>query len=135
MSPQTKKKVKLSSLARPADSKEGVWIDAAGLQGVRFRVRPASAPEYRAAMINLAAAQSRGTVSAEDVVRNDIEDGAALADHILTGWEGFDEPYSADTAKTRLTDPQFGDLRGYVATAARKAAEAHVEFVEALEGN
>lgn len=128
--------IKIASLKRPASSKEGVWIAAAGLPGVEFRVRPANCAEYRAAVANATAMQPpRQSLSAADIVRGDVEDGALIADHLLTGWRGFDAAYSTETAKALLTDPDHGELRGHVVQAARRAADVHFEFVEAAEGN
>lgn len=125
--------VKLSSVRVDLTAEtKGQWVDSDELFGVRFKVSALNLPAFAAARSNLYNRLLRQYKKAEDIP-NDIlssEMGALFAQHILHGWEGFDEPYSADGAAKILSDPQYRPLVAAVQSAASKVGQPDIEYIE-----
>lgn len=102
--------------------------------GLSFHVRSLNAPEYRTArQALLEELERRKKAYADNVIPSDVieaEEGRLLAEHILLGWEGFDEAYSADLARTQLAEPAARTLRDMVTFCASRVGKRRAEFLE-----
>jgi hypothetical protein len=115
---------------------EGDWVDYPDWEGVRFKVRSFSFPPYQAAhtrMLRRLSKEAKGKPIPERALL--VEQGALIADHLLSGWEGMVQPYAVDTARAYLTDPEFAELIGAVTWCCNKLAETNAKFVEDTEKN
>lgn len=130
-------KVVLSSLRADLDrEKSGDWIAYPAWKGVRFNVSALTLPSYETArdlMFKRLAEQYKEEQIPKEVIS--IELGALYAEHILHGWEGFDEEYTREVARERLTDPSYRAVVSAVEWCAAKISEVSVKFTEAEMGN
>ena len=130
-------KVVLSSLRADLDrEKLGDWIAYPAWKGVRFNVSALTLPSYETArdlMFKRLAEQYKDDPVPKEVLS--IELGALYAELILHGWEGFDEEYTPDIARERLTDPSYRTIVSAVEWCAAKISEVSVKFTEAELGN
>lgn len=129
--------IKLSSVK--VDTKkeaEGEWVDITELPGVKLRVRSFAYAPYRTArsiaLQRLARRYGRDPVP--DPAMNK-ELAKLYSEHILLGWEGFDVPYTEETARETLSNPEFRVLLDYIDYAANRVGQQEVEFVESAAGN
>jgi hypothetical protein len=130
--------IKLDSLkADPVRDQEGDWIDIPDLfdpeakKCARLKVRSLDFAPYTIArgLLQQKFARKYGRRPVPPNILT-TEYGRLYADHILLDWEGFDEPYSADLARERLTDYAYRRLVGYVEYAAAQLAEDNADFGE-----
>lgn len=124
--------VKLSSLrADLRRENDGDWVDIPDLPGVRLKVRGAVYGPYQRAKSMVEGKwvrrYGREPVPVEVMHR---ENGRLYAEHIVLGWEGFDETYSEEAALEALTDPAFRVLHDHVRYAMTRVAETETEFIE-----
>lgn len=134
-----KPKVKLTSLQR--DMKRelgGDWVDIPHLPGASLCVRSLNYPPYKIGRATLL--KRLGSKYGQDFSEardRDMEAGFGqlYAEHILLGWRGFDEEYSAELAAQRLPAEEWAPLRELVEWAATKVASKNVEFVEGAAKN
>ncbi|MCP1200053.1 hypothetical protein [Notoacmeibacter sp. MSK16QG-6] len=132
--------MKLSDLKRDSRAiQEGGWIDnLPGMPGLRLKVRGYRSPAYRRVRARLLRDLPREKqIPMIDPVDEDRIEGEALADGILVDWDGIDGedgkslPYSAETARTLLTDPDYEALRAAVQLAAAQMGERLASTEEA----
>lgn len=130
-------KVVLSSLRADLDrEKSGDWIAYPAWKGVRFNVSALTLPSYETArdlMFKRLGEQYKDEQIPKEVIS--IELGALYAEHILHGWEGFDEEYTREVARERLTDPSYRAVVSAVEWCAAKISEVSVKFTEVELGN
>ncbi len=129
--------IKLSSVrSDPAREEEGEWVNIPDLPGVRFRVRSFNYGPYKAqrsiVFARLARKYGREPVPDQIMVK---ELGQLYHKYILLEWDGFDVPFSPETARDVLTDPTYRTLLDHVDYAANRVGQAEVEFVEQAAGN
>jgi hypothetical protein len=129
--------IKLSSLK--ADLKresDGDWEPAgAELPGVRFKVRSGGTASFRIKSDQLKKKHDRkyaGDVPPDIEAR---EWGSLIAEELLRGWDGIDEPYSPETALAALTDPEHRALRVAVLACAYRLSLPDVQFAEQATKN
>lgn len=124
--------VKLGSLAVDLKrEQEGEWVDIPELPGVKLLVRGFGYGPYQMAKGQIEARWVRKF--GRDPVPTEIshrENGKLYADHILLGWDGFDEPYSDERALDVLTDPAFREVHDHIRYAGQKIMQSEAEFVE-----
>lgn len=125
--------VKLGSLR--ADLKrenDGDWVDIPDLPGVRLKVRGAAYGPYQAAksIVEARWARQYGTRKPVPIDISLRENGRLYAEHILLGWEGFDEAYDEDRAREILIDPGYRELHEHIRYAMQAVAQTEAEFVE-----
>ncbi len=128
--------VRLSSIK--ADLKredEGEWIAVAEWPGVEFLVRSIHNAEYRTARDLLVQRMTRQLGRVPIAAELERELPKLYARHLLRGWRGFDEDYSADLAAEKPADPEFYPLAEQVLWASTRVGERAVEFVAAAEKN
>lgn len=129
--------VKLSSLRRSAAREnDGDWQDVPTIPGVRLKVRSINYGPYTAARdiaLQKLRRQHGGKPIPQDILIAAL--GALYAEHLLLGWEGFDEAYSSELAGDMMGDPLCSELIGAVETAAGNMAQVTLEFVEAAAKN
>lgn len=129
--------VKLASLKSDlAAESDGAWQLVPELPGVRLNVRSLSFGPYKAARSAMFARWQRDY--GDDPVPDDVAAqgiGKLFGEHILLGWDGFDQPYDRDVALVELMDAAARKLRRIVESAADKVGVRQVEFVEVLKGN
>lgn len=120
--------VKLSSLA-VATNLDGNWEDSTSFPGVSFLVRSINYPAFAIARDHLMQRLRRkhGDSIPPDVISPSL--GRLLAEHILLGWKGLDEEYSAERARECLTDPSYYEVVQAVLTCSNMAAAAKIEYV------
>lgn len=130
--------VKLGSLR--ADLKrenDGDWIDIPELPGVRLKVRSLHYGPFQAAKSitdgRLARQYPGNTTVPPDVLHR--ENGRLYGEHILLGWDGFDEPYSEERASEVLADPEYRELHEHIRYAMRAIALIDAEFIEGAGKN
>lgn len=123
--------IKFSSIkVNVAAEREGSYIDIPDWPGVKLGVRSLETPAYKIAidlLVQRYARKYKGKTAPPDV--RDADVGKLLAEHILFGWEGFDEAYSADIASDTLTSPDGRELVKQTLWAAGQVGETEVEFV------
>lgn len=129
--------MKLGSLkADLAKEAEGIWIDSAQLDGVRFKVSSLYTPAYVTALslthARLARKYRKKPVPPEELFR---ESGTLYAEHILHDWQGLDTEYTPELARDLLTNPEFRLLVQAVEEAAADASQINVEHDEETEKN
>lgn len=135
--------VKLSSLrADLAKERDGDWVDAPGIPGVSLLVRSTNYPPFVIARdrAEMKLAQKYGATpsAAEDLERLDEQnaiDGSLAVEHLLLGWRGFDEEFSAERAAEILGDESYRALRNSVYRAARRVGRREIEVVEQAAKN
>jgi hypothetical protein len=125
-------------------AEEGAWVDdIPDMEGLRLKVRGANNKDWRKLQQKLIQAIPRkrrmsGNLDPEDA---DRITNLCLLNTSLLDWDGFDGdddkplPYSQETAKTLLTDPDYRRFRDAVAWAANWVAEQSKEDVEEDAGN
>lgn len=128
----------------PGVISEGRWIaDLPGFSGVRLKVRGTSAPQARILRNRLtrsvpwAERIDNGllTPEAEERIQAEVLCGAILLD-----WDGLTDkgapvPFSADLARTWLTDPRFYRFADAVILAAWRVDQGQQEEAEAAAKN
>ncbi|WP_454917302.1 hypothetical protein [Xanthobacter sediminis] len=129
--------VKLASVAVDIDREDsGGWEDSTAYPGVRYLVRGIRSKAFEDArdrvFQRLAKAYKTSPIPAT-VTKKEM--GKLVAEHLLFGWDGFDEPYSADRATELLPDPAYRNMLDDVTAAAARVAERDVEFIEDLGKN
>lgn len=126
--------VKLKSLALDLDREtNGGWVDSRVYPGVRYRVRGVRYQPYQDAVDAAAIRFSKSHVQTKPTVEAAQKvSGALVCDHLLLEWDGFDEPYTPETAKAALTDLQYRNVLNDVLGAAARVAEREVAFTDAL---
>lgn len=115
-----------------AKVEEGIWIDNIPDMGdLRLKVRPIGNPDYRRVYSQLFKAVPRSQKRGGEVdfdVSQQIT-ARALADTVLLDWDGIEDdngkplPYSPETAKKLLLDPELTAFRDAVAWAGNVAAD------------
>lgn len=126
-------KIRLSSLKHDTDREQaGDWIDAPEWPGVRFKVRGSTYAPYKAAMAQLVARLAKEFRNDPVPVEHSARLlGAIVAEHLLLGWEGFDVPFSPDTARETLTDADYRGVLEVITWCADKLCEVTPEQVAA----
>ncbi len=129
--------IKLSS-AKVDLTKEdqGEWMPAADLPGVEFLVSSLQTPAFvtaRDLLLQRWARKYRGQPVPVDVRHDEM--GKLVAKHILHGWRGFDEEYSAEKGEATLRDRSFRTVLSAVELCAAQVGEANIAFVEEASGN
>lgn len=130
-------KVKFGSLKADLKAEaEGVWIDSADLEGVRFKVSSLYSPGYVAArdlmVARLQRKHGKKGIPPEERAR---EIGQLYAEHILHDWTGFDVDYTEEAAREALSNPEYRVLLQAVENAAAEASQVAIDFDEDLEKN
>lgn len=123
--------IKLSSIKNNITAeREGAYIEIPEWPGVSLGVRSLELPAYKIALDQLVqkyARKYKGKNAPPDVRDADI--GGLLADHILFGWNGFEETYTPESAKELMTAPEGRDFVKQVLWAATQVSENEIEFV------
>lgn len=124
--------VSLSSMrANTRRENDGDWIDIPDLPGVRLKVRGAGYGPYQMAKSIVEGRWARRYGQDPVPVETALaENGRLYAEHILLGWEGFDEDYTEEAARHFLTDPGFRQLHEHIRYAMERVAKTEVAFVE-----
>lgn len=124
--------VKLTSLAADVDLEtKGDWQDCPTIPGVRLNVRSINYPAYTIArdqLIQRLRRQAGGKPIPQD--KTIVEIGRLYAQHLLLGWEGFDEPYTPARALEILTDASYREVITAVESAAGGVGQAQIEFID-----
>ena len=122
----------------------GAWVDdIPDMEGLRLKVRGANNKDWRRLQMKLIQAVPRkrrmtGNLDPEDA---DRITNVCLLDTCLLDWEGLDGdddqplPYSRETAKKLLTDPDYRRFRDAVSWAANLIAEQNAADHEEDAGN
>jgi hypothetical protein len=105
---------------------QGAWVkDLPNLPGVSVRVRGYGNSDYRRLLAKLRPQFS------DDPVEQEKVDNRLLAETILLDWDGIDDtPYSPETARELLADPDLAVLRmgvNYAASVVVKEGQAAIE--------
>ena len=129
--------IKLGSVrADLVKEQEGDAIAIPDLPGVTLRVRSLHYQPFIAARDlasrRLAKKYGDAPVPEEEFAR---VYGALYAEHLLLGWDGFDQPYTPELAAATLTDPAYRDLRSHVAWCSAQVGRQQVEFLETERKN
>ena len=124
--------IKLKSLRNNVEAeRQGDWVPAPSLPGVRFKVKSMESPEYKDAM-NLRSrdlqAQFRGSIIPSEVM--ELETGKVIAKIILIGWDGMDETYTPDLAEEIMTDPGYRQIHDAISYCATIVGRAKMEFIQ-----
>lgn len=123
--------IKLSSIkTNPAAELEGDYISIPEWPGVSLGVRSLEIPAYKIALdilVQRFARKYKGA-NAPPAVR-DAEVGKLLGQHILFGWEGFEEEYTQESAIELLGSPEGRNLVKQTLWAASQVGETEVEFI------
>lgn len=128
--------IKLSSLkTNLADDTAGEWVEYPDWPDVSFLVSPTTLPAYRAAQSAMLSKHARKNAGSLLLDESAPEYGALYAKHLLHGWKGFDEEYSADRAKSMLADPEYRAVTSAVAWCANRAAQVDPDVVKDEVGN
>lgn len=122
--------IKLDSLKVDlAREREGAWVVIPDLPGVRLKVRGNGYSPFQVAIGQLeqkwARTYGREPVPPEVMFR---ENGKVYAEHILLGWEGFDEEYSPEKALQSLIDPEMRALHDHIRYAMLRVSNVNPEF-------
>jgi hypothetical protein len=127
-----------------ARAETGDWVDdIQDMEGLRLKVRGANNKDWRRLQMKLIAKVPRkrrmsGNLDPEDA---DNITNQCLLDTCLLDWEGLDGddgqplPFSRETAKKLLTDPDYRRFRDAVSWAANKIAEEGAADHEDDAGN
>ena len=135
--------MKIGSLKSSADA-AARWVkDIPGMGNIELLVRPTSNTDYRRRMQAMVRAlpPSKRPKGVIDPPEMDRITGVCLCDHSLSGWKNVEDeggkeiPYSAEQAKTFLTDPQYAGFRDGVLTAAVSVEEEEAAANEQTEKN
>lgn len=128
--------IKLSSLKTSlTEDAAGEWVEYPDWPGVSFLVSPSTLPAYRAAQSAMLSRFARKNAGSLQLDVSAPEYGALYAKHLLHGWKGFDEEYSAERANSMLIDPEYRSITAAVAWCAERAAQVDPDFVENEVGN
>ncbi|GAB5506684.1 MAG: hypothetical protein Rhirs2KO_18470 [Rhizobiaceae bacterium] len=123
--------IKLSSLKVDLErEQQGDWIDYPEWPGVRFNVSSINKPAYMTARDVLMARLVRKHKKNVPPEVMTSEFGRLYAEHLLHGWEGLDEEYTPERARTVLTDPSYREVVKAVEWCAGQVAQVDAEFVE-----
>lgn len=129
--------VKFSSIKNNvAAERDGSYIDIPDWPGVKLGVRSLELPAYKIALdilVQRYARKYKGKSAPPDVRDSDV--GRLLAEHILFGWEGFDEAYDSDMAIETMSSGEGRELVKQTLWAATQVAETEVEFVSEATKN
>lgn len=129
--------IKFSSIKNKIDvERSGEFKEIPEWPGVKLGVRSLELPAYKLALDLLVQRLARKYKhkGAPPEVR-DAEVGKLLAEHILFGWEGFDEEYSPEIALETLSSAEGRDLVKFTLWAAAQVGETEVEFVKEATKN
>lgn len=125
----------LKSVAVDIKAEEGgQWIPYPPWKGVSFHVRSIESAAFSQARAKLLRNMAKKARETGDDVPPDalaVEVAKLYAEHILLGWEGFDEAYSPDKAESLLTDPAYRDLLRAVEDCANRVGRQELQFIEA----
>ena len=128
--------LKLSSIRADLDRElKGDWVDSRQWPGVRFLVCALTKPSYRIkrdALVQRLARKHKGKPIPADELAPHI--GKLYCEEILSGWEGIDIAYSAETALETLTDPAYREMVAEVEYCAGTLSETDAEYVEEQVG-
>jgi hypothetical protein len=136
--------VKLKDLA--ADRKretEGEWNEVPELgfkddgSSIRLLTRGLHYPPYKMDLMQTRLRLQR-KYPGDQMVPPDVEDrenGRIYATHLLLGWDGIEEEYSAELALEVLRDPSQRLLRDAVVSCARIVGNARTEQKDTVAGN
>lgn len=126
--------VKLSSLAVAANN-DGDWEDCQTIPGIKFLVRPINYPPFAIARDHMMQRLRRkhGDSIPPNVSAPAL--GRLVGDHILLGWEGFDEAWSKEVAMEKLTNPEYNELVAAVVAASIAASTAKLEYIDGTAKN
>jgi hypothetical protein len=107
---------------------QGAWVkDLPNLPGVAVRVRGYGNSDYRRKLAKL-----RPQMLSDDPAEQEALDARLMAETILVDWDGIDDtPYSPETAKTLLADPDLAAFRMGVNYAASVVAREGQQTLEA----
>jgi hypothetical protein len=129
------KKIVLKSLAADlAKERDGEWVKSRRFEGSSYHVRSVNNPEYRAEQASsLRSLQETYASTNSEVDVNDLQKARAklMVSHIIIGWNGFDEEYTADLGREILSDPAYRDLLADIEDCASRVGRRQVERVEA----
>lgn len=129
--------VKIDSVKVDTDREaNGAWMDSTAYPGVRYLVRGLSYQGFEIA--NGLALQRMAKAYKTNPVPSKVKSaslGKIVGEHLLLGWEGFDEPYDRAGAVEKLSDPAYRNLLDDVLRACAMVAERDLEFIEGLEKN
>lgn len=123
--------IKLSSLKVDLDrERKGDWMPSAEFPGARFLVSSLHLPAYQTALHLLEQAWARKYKL--DPVPADVRTvgiGKLLHEHILHDWDGFDVPYSKETATEMLCVPEGRNFIASVQNAAAMISLTDAEYL------
>lgn len=125
-------KISIDSIKVNVDAeRNGEFIDIPEWPGVKLGVRSLELPAYKIALDQLVQKFQRRykSKSVPPDVR-DAEIGALVAKHILYGWEGFEQDYSAEFAADLLSAPEGRNLLKQAIWAAGQVGERDIEFTD-----
>jgi len=116
--------------------REGDWVDYPEWPGVRFKVKSLQCPEFveaRGRLMRKLAKKYKGDPIPLDETTKEL--GTLVANIILLGWDGLDEPYTPERASEVLTDPSYRKVADAVQFCANIVGDNDEEFVEAAAKN
>lgn len=120
----------LDSIKADLDAEQnGQYIPIPDWEGVSLGVRSLEIPAYKLAIDQTLERYKRvykGKSAPSEVREADI--GKILAKHILFGWEGIKQPYTAEYALEVLGDSAGRELAKQVVWAASQVAEVEAKF-------
>lgn len=115
---------------------DGEWVPSRMFPGVEFLVSSIQLPSFATArdfLFQRWARKYKGQPVPLDIKHDEL--GKLVAKHILHGWRGFDEEYSADLADKSLRSREYRDLLSDIELCASQVGEANVQFIEDEAGN
>lgn len=123
--------IKIASIKNNvAVEREGQYIEIPEWPGVSLGVRSTEYGPYKIALDQLVQRLARKYRSKTvDPEERDNEIGRLVAKHILFGWKGFDQEYTADFAEELIGSAEGRDLARHTLWAAGRVGETEIEFV------
>lgn len=107
----------------------GQYVDIPDWKGVSLGVRSLEIEEYKIAVEQAVEALARKYDGALIPPKErEIVIGSLLAKHILFGWKGIDQEYSAEFARDFLGSERGRNLANKVLWAARKVGRVNAKF-------
>lgn len=123
--------VKLKSLKSDLKAeREGDWVTCPMIPGTRFKVKHQESPAFKEArelLMRKLAARNRGKPIPSDEMTREL--GILVAKELLLGWEGLDEPYTAELGEEIMTDPAYRKIHDAVNYCANLVGEGQIEFI------
>jgi hypothetical protein len=129
--------IKIDSIKNDVETEvAGEYIDIPEWPGVSLGVRATTYPPYQLALDVLVQEFQRKYKgkNAPPAVR-DERVGKLLAQHILYGWKGFDQPYSVEFATELMGSPAGANLVKQTIWASGQVGETEIEFVKVTTKN